>query len=731
VWQYTRVGYKFSVAADQPRAKSLCVSQRSSLAKGETTMTSSCCRLPASLLLFAFFLAFFCARPGSVLAGDLDDCTGNIPEKVEPACSAIVNDPSRSSDDRLKAYVNRSRLFAGRSKLDLAAADAEAALQLNPQSVPALLARGYVRERTGNFDLALADMNRAIELDPKNAFAFVSRAILKNEQRAWAEALADSNQAIALRQDFAQAYVVRARTYVETAQLDQALSDLNTAISINSNVQNAFFWRGQVYRRKGDMDRAIDDFSRAIAQAPQADRASYLARGQIFSAKGDYPSAIADFDKVLAIAPDDRLAQQVRQSAIAMQTELAKVRNGQPAPTPVPKDVAVASPPQATVPPPALPANQSIEQAKQLLQQRRPAEAIARLNLALAADPHNEIALRFRAALLMASSRFAESRADMDEVLKLKPNDAQTWALRGLVSIGLKQTDQAMVDINHALGLDPNNATAYLGRGMIDRAAGKSQEAIADLDRSIALNPKDGTAFTERGQAHMSLKRFDKALADYDQALVLNPANDLARAARGLTLLIKGNSAEGLVDIKNALDRNPNNQLAQLGQGLAMVVSGQYDRAIVALNQLVGKNVAYDPFARVLRARAYLGQNDTASAMADLNLVLAARPNDLDALGLRGIAWLAMHENDKALDDLTRAIGQRETVESYFARAKIYEAQSKFDKATDDFRRATQLTASSVFDVLAQAASKQKIQQLSKQIPCGSSVRSPGNGTCL
>ena len=186
-------------------------------------MRSSCFRLLASLLLFAFFWA----RPGPALAGDLEDCTGIIPDKVEPACSAIINDPQRSSDDRLKAYVNRSRLFAGRSKLDLAAADAEAAFQLNPQSVPALLARGYVRERTGNFDLALADMNRAIQLDPKNAFAFVSRAILKNEQRAWAEALADSSQAIALRQDFAQAYVVRARTYFETAQLDQALSDLD------------------------------------------------------------------------------------------------------------------------------------------------------------------------------------------------------------------------------------------------------------------------------------------------------------------------------------------------------------------------------------------------------------------------------------------------------------------------------------------------------------------------
>ena len=47
-------------------------------------------------------------------------------------CTAIINDASRPADDRLKAYINRSRLLASRSKLDAANADAEAALQLNP-----------------------------------------------------------------------------------------------------------------------------------------------------------------------------------------------------------------------------------------------------------------------------------------------------------------------------------------------------------------------------------------------------------------------------------------------------------------------------------------------------------------------------------------------------------------------------------------------------------------------
>ena len=289
----------------------------------------------------------------------------------------------------------------------------------------------------------------------------------------------------------------------------------------------------------------------------------------------------------------------------------------------------------------------------------------------------------------------------------------------------MRQTDQAIADANHLISLDPNNSAGYLGRGMVNRVATKFQDAIIDLDRSISLNPKESAAFAERGQAYMGLLQIDKALVDFDQALVLNPANDAARAARGLALLLKGNTAEGLVDVKNALDRNRANQTAELGQGFAMLVSGQYDRSIAALNQLIGKNVAFDSFARLLRARAYLAKKDTAGAMTDLNQVLVARPNDADALRLRGIAYSTLREYDKALDDLSKAITQRETVEGYVARAGVYEAQNKVDQATSDYRRATQLTATNVFDVLAQAQSKKKVEQLSKRIPCAK------DGTCL
>jgi tetratricopeptide (TPR) repeat protein len=266
---------------------------------------------------------------------------------------------------------------------------------------------------------------------------------------------------------------------------------------------------------------------------------------------------------------------------------------------------------------------------------------------------------------------------------------------------------------------------------MIKKLTGKHQDALVDFDRAITLNPKDSAAFTERGQAYLSLRQLDKSLVDFDQALVLNPLNDPARAARGLALLMKGSNAEGLVDIKNVLDRNPNNRLAQVGQGLAMLVSGQYDRSIVALNQLVGTTVALDSFARLLRARAYLGRKDIDSAMADLNAVLGKQPDNADGLLLRGIAWSTKHDYTRALDDLSGAIAHHETVEGYFARAQAYEAQNNPAKATKDYERATELAPKSVFDVAAQNQSKQKIKLLSKRLPCGGTVRVDADATCL
>jgi Tfp pilus assembly protein PilF len=122
-------------------------------------------RLPwlASLALIAV-----CWEGGQARAGDFEDCTGPLGDKTAAACTTVLDDVQRSAEDRVKAYIARSRFSTGRGKFDAGLADAEAALALNPQSVWAFVARAYARQRSGKLDAALADYSRAIELEPKN-----------------------------------------------------------------------------------------------------------------------------------------------------------------------------------------------------------------------------------------------------------------------------------------------------------------------------------------------------------------------------------------------------------------------------------------------------------------------------------------------------------------------------------------------------------------------------------
>ena len=106
------------------------------------------------------------------------------------------------------------------------------------------------------------------------------------------------------------------------------------------------------------------------------------------------------------------------------------------------------------------------------------------------------------------------------------------------------------------------------------------------------------------------------------------------------------------------------------------------------------------------------------------------RPDDPEVLTVRGLIWSAMQDYARAIEDLDRAVAKHETVEGYIARGKAYEATNDTARAASDFRHALQLAPQSIFDVVAQAAVKQKADQLAKKVPCGNSGGSDKGGTC-
>ena len=56
------------------------------------------------------------------------------------------------------------------------------------------------------WDLALADYNKAIQINPEDAAAYYNRASLYSDQKKWDLALADYNKAIQINPEYTKAY---------------------------------------------------------------------------------------------------------------------------------------------------------------------------------------------------------------------------------------------------------------------------------------------------------------------------------------------------------------------------------------------------------------------------------------------------------------------------------------------------------------------------------------------
>lgn len=88
-------------------------------------------------------------------------------------------------------YVARGLIYADMQKWDLALADTNKAIQLNPQYSLAYNNRGKIYSSQKKWDLALADFNKAIQLDPQNVQAYMNRGGLYILQGKWGLGTAD------------------------------------------------------------------------------------------------------------------------------------------------------------------------------------------------------------------------------------------------------------------------------------------------------------------------------------------------------------------------------------------------------------------------------------------------------------------------------------------------------------------------------------------------------------
>jgi tetratricopeptide (TPR) repeat protein len=185
--------------------------------------------------------------------------------------TAVLSQAIESDSEKIQAYVIRSRLYLDQQLFDLALADADKALAIQPTS-QAFEIKAFIYYQRGQLDEALENVNTALAIIPVSANACAIRALIEFEKQDYYKVLKDCNMLVLLDPKRVIAYRLRGLVHAKAAQIDsseleKAIANFSKAIELMPTDQETYYNRALAYENQGDTAKAISDYNMVISLA--------------------------------------------------------------------------------------------------------------------------------------------------------------------------------------------------------------------------------------------------------------------------------------------------------------------------------------------------------------------------------------------------------------------------------------------------------------------------------
>jgi tetratricopeptide (TPR) repeat protein len=201
-----------------------------------------------------------------------------------------------------------------------------------------------------------------------------------------------------------------------------------------------------------------------------------------------------------------------------------------------------------------------------------------------------------------------------------------------------------------------SESDAEFARGIQLQQAGDLTGACRAYEAALKLSPRRIDALSNLGLAYGGLHQYDRAIRSFEKALVFDPKQPAVLFNLGLTYL----------------------------------QAGQNEQARTTLDLLVREQ------NRNYMARHYLGVSllklsRISEGIAELEDVVNAHPEDVDAAYTLASAYIRDKRLGKAEQLIDNVIGHHETAEAYLIAGSYYMAAKSYRQAVLELRRAQQL----------------------------------------
>lgn len=155
---------------------------------------------PASLFrhgLWAMLLALALALPQTpqLRAEIATDCLSEDWERRISGCTAIIDSPIASAEQRAVAYATRGLALSLKGQFERSIDDYDAAIRIEPNFAVALNNRAWAYHKWGKGAKGLADVEKSLALNPMSEHTWDTRAHIRQSMGQHAAAFTDYEQA--------------------------------------------------------------------------------------------------------------------------------------------------------------------------------------------------------------------------------------------------------------------------------------------------------------------------------------------------------------------------------------------------------------------------------------------------------------------------------------------------------------------------------------------------------
>ncbi|XP_030643573.1 uncharacterized protein ttc6 [Chanos chanos] len=387
-------------------------------------------------------------------------------------------------------------------------------------------------------------------------------------------------------------------------------------------------------------------------------------------------------------------------------------------------------------------------------------QALEDLNAAISQEPHLLDAYWHRHSVYLLRNDPNCALDDLNFIIKHNKKHADAFKSRAEIYRLKGETTLAIINYTQAINCRPDDDSNYFKRAQMYEQRNENLLAMEDYAKTFAVNPARTDALLIHGLHYFNISNWMVALSDFSLVLQQEPRHSTARTYRGRVFAKLGQYRSAIEDYSLAVHVDPNNWQAFYYRG-CLLRSRLPEMALRDFSTSVLINDTVENLSAFLhRGLLYTEQRNWHQAMSDFEAVikldrtvavahvslgliymlkmdenyeaikmfssaLRFNPTYIRAYICRARAYHNVHDLNRALKDLTRAIHMNPDVQNlYILRGQYLCEMEEFDLATFNIQYAAQINEALGSCPIQQAAVQSFLGNDSKAISCLMAVAS-------